>query len=176
LTQLLMAEHRERVANVVLTACDAYDAFPPRSFSWLLPPLRLPGALWLMAQSTRLRPARRLATIRPFTHAGVDDAAVRRWLEPLREPGIRHDLRKVLVDMDARYTLAAAETNRDFPRPVLVAWGDDDRAFPRRLGEQLARDLPNARLVTLPDCAAFAALDQPELLAELIDQQVRVEV
>ena len=51
---------------------------------------------------------------------------------------------------------------------MLIAWGDDDRLFPRRLGERLAADLPDARLVTLADCAAFAALDQPERLADLI--------
>jgi pimeloyl-ACP methyl ester carboxylesterase len=89
---------------------------------------------------------------------------------------MRHDLAKVLHDMDARYTLAAAEANRTFPRPVLIAWGDDDRAFPRRLAEQLHGDLPHSRLVTVPDCAAFAALDQPELLAELIDGHITTSV
>ena len=74
--------------------------------------------------------------------------------------------------MHPRYTLAAAEKNRTFPRPVLVAWGEDARVFPKRLGDQLAADIPDARLVILPDCAAFAALDQPELLADLIDLHV----
>jgi hypothetical protein len=41
--------------------------------------------------------------------------------------------------------------------------------FPRRLGERLAADLPYARLITLSDCAAFAALDSPRELARLID-------
>jgi pimeloyl-ACP methyl ester carboxylesterase len=31
LTQLLMAHHRERVGAVVLTGCDAYEHFPPRT-------------------------------------------------------------------------------------------------------------------------------------------------
>lgn len=31
LAQLLMANHRDRVGAVVLTACDAYEDFPPRS-------------------------------------------------------------------------------------------------------------------------------------------------
>ncbi len=51
-------------------------------------------------------------------------------------------------------------------------WGDDDRALPRGLAEPLGRDLPESTLVTLPDGAPFAALDQPELLAELIGGQV----
>lgn len=167
LTQLLMARHRDRVGRVVLTACDAYEAFPPRSLGPLVAPLRWRGGVWALAQAARLRPARRLGVVRPVTHAGTDDATLRRWTEPLRDADIRRDVRKVVAGVHRRHTLAAAEANRDFPRPVLVAWGDDARIFPRRLGERLAADLPEARLVTLPDCAAFAALDQPDLLAEL---------
>ena len=168
LTQLLMAEHRERVGRVVLTACDAYEAFPPRSFGFLLPPLRTAAGTWLLAQLARTRPARKLGLARPVVHRPVPDEVARRWTSSLRDPAVRRDLRAVLHGMHPRVTLAAAEANRDFPRPVLIAWGDDDRLFPRRLGERLAADLPDARLVTLADCAAFAALDQPERLADLI--------
>lgn len=172
LTQILMARHRDRVASVVLTACDAYESFPPDTLGFLLAPLRLPGALLVTAWAARLAMVRRIATLRPLTHRGVDDAVLRRWTAPLREAGVRRDLRAVLSEMHPRHTLAAAEANRDFPRPVLVAWGDDDRAFPRRLGERLAADIPGARLVTLPDCGAFAAIDCPELLAELVDSHL----
>lgn len=176
LSQLLMAHHRERVGKVILTGCDAYEAFPPRSFKFLVAPLKVPGMIWLTAQGARLRPMRKLGTPRPVTHAGVDDAVLRRWTAPLHRRAIRRDLRKVLVGIHPRYTLAAAEANKDFPRPVLIAWGDDDRLFPRRLAERLAADLPHARLTTLEDCAAFAALDQPERLAGLIHEHVTAGV
>ncbi|HEX4252574.1 MAG TPA: alpha/beta hydrolase [Pseudonocardia sp.] len=170
LTQLLMAYHRERVGRVVLTACDAYESFPPASFRFLVAPLRTPAGGWLFAQAARWRPVRRLGVVRPVTHAGVPDELVARWSTPLRDPSIRRDLRAVVRGMSGAVTVAAAEANRDFPEPVLIAWGEDDRLFPRRLGERLAADLPDATLVDLPDCAAFAALDQPERLAELIEQ------
>lgn len=173
LTQLLMARHRDRVDAVVLTACDAYDAFPPRSFGPLLRPLRWPGVLPVAALAARSAAVRRLAVPKPITHRGVDDATLARWAQPLRDRRVRRDLRAALAGMHPRHTLAAARANHDFPHPVLVAWGDDDRAFPRRLGEQLAHDLPHALLVTLHDCAAFAALDQPETLATLIDQHIQ---
>ncbi len=172
LSQLLMAHHRDRVGKVVLTGCDAYDAFPPRSLKFLVAPLKVPGLIWLTAQGARLRPLRRLATPPPVTHAGVDDAMLLRWTLPLHTRGIRRDLRKVLVGIHSRYTQAAGEANKDFPNPVLIAWGDDDRLFPRRLAERLAADLPNAHLTTLEDCAAFAALDQPDRLAALIHEHL----
>jgi pimeloyl-ACP methyl ester carboxylesterase len=68
--------------------------------------------------------------------------------------------------------VAAAAANLDFPNPVLVAWGDDSRLFPRRLGQRPASELLHARLVTINDCAAFAALDQPQQLADLISSRL----
>ena len=169
LAQLLMAHHRNRVGAVVLTGCDAYEHFPPTTaLGRLFRPLFTRPGLALAAQVLRLPPARRLLLLRPITHRGADAAVLRRWTAPLRDPLVRRDVRRAFHAMAPRYTLAAAELNRDFPRPVLVAWGDDDRLFPRQLGERLARDLPHARLTTLDDCAAFAALDQPAQLADLI--------
>lgn len=173
LTQLLMAAHRDRVDRVVLTACDAYHDFPPRSLlGWLLRPLFHPAMIASTAHALRLRLARRLLVLRPVTHRGVDDALLRQWTTPLRDRRIRRDLQHAFAGMHPRHTLAAAEANRDFPRPVLIAWGDDDRLFHRRLAERLARDLPHARLVTIADCAAFAAIDQPQHLATLIHQHL----
>jgi pimeloyl-ACP methyl ester carboxylesterase len=173
LTQLLMAHHRDRVDRVVLTACDAYEAFPPRGLRPLIAPLGSRAVLAVLARLLRVPALRRLAVSRPISHRGASDAQLVRWTAPLRDRAVREDLRAVVRAMHPRHTLAAAEANRDFPRPVLVAWGDDDRAFPRRLGDRLVAELPDARLETLPDCAAFASLDVPELLAELVDAHLR---
>ena len=174
LAQLLMASHRDRVGVVVLTGCDAYEHFPPRTpLGYVFRPLFWPGMVQVAAVLLHTAPGRRLLVLRPITHRGVDDAILLRWTTPLRRRAVRRDLRAALRDMHPRHTLAAAAANRDFPRPVLVAWGDDDRLFPRHLAERLVRDLPVATLRTLPDCAAFAALDQPRLLAELVDGHVR---
>lgn len=174
LAQLLMALHRDRVGSVVLTACDAYEDFPPRTpLGLLLRPLAWPGGLAVASLALRLAVARRLLTSRTVTHRGVPDGVLLRWTSPLRDPAVRADTTAVLRGMHPRHTLAAAAANRDFPRPVLIAWGDDDRLFPRRLAERLAADLPAARLVTLDDCAAFAAVDQPEALARLVDEHLR---
>lgn len=173
LAQLLMARHRDRVGAVILTACDAYEEFPPRSLvGWMFRPLFLPGALRALASGARLASVRRMLIQPAVTRRGVDDETLLRWTRPLRDPAVRRDTSAVLRGIDSRHTLAAAEANRDYPHPVLIAWGDDDRLFRRRLAERLARDLPHARLVTLADCAAFAAIDQPEKLAALIDEHL----
>ena len=118
------------------------------------------------------RAFRRLLLLPPITHRGADDATLVRWTSPLRDARVRRDVRKAFWAMDPQHTLAAAEANRDFPRPVLIAWGDDDRLFPKSLGERLVEDLLDARLVVLPDCAAFASLDQPDLLAAHVHEHL----
>ena len=53
---------------------------------------------------------------------------------------------------------------------LLVDGGFYDRLRPLLVERGFRCLVPHARLVDLPDCAAFAALDQPERLAELIGQ------
>jgi pimeloyl-ACP methyl ester carboxylesterase len=174
LVQLLMAHHRDRVGAVVLTGCDAYEHFPPRTpLGRLLTPLFLSGVLVTAAHALRLRAVRRLLLLRPITHRGADDATLVRWTTPLRDARVRRDVHAAFWAMRPEHTLQAAEANRDFPRPVLIAWGDDDRLFPSTLADRLAKDLPHSRLVTLTDCAAFAAIDQPEQLAALIHEHLQ---
>lgn len=47
LTQILMANHPERIGRVVLTPCDAFEDFFPPPFDKLPKLARLPGAMWL---------------------------------------------------------------------------------------------------------------------------------
>jgi pimeloyl-ACP methyl ester carboxylesterase len=82
-------------------------------------------------------------------------------------------VRAAFTGMHPRHTLAAARANRDFPGSVLITWGDDDRLFPHRLVTRLTHDLPHSHLVTFADCAAFAAIDQPEALAALIHEHLQ---
>ena len=52
--------------------------------------------------------------------------------------------------------------------PVLVLWGEADRVTPPALGERLAREIPGAKLVTLPGTGHMALVDAPNLVAKEI--------
>ncbi len=169
LAQLLMANHRDRVRHVILTACDAYEEFPPRRFKAAVDVARLPGVLAAAGTLARTRHGRRAFAPRALTHYGLDDATLRRWTTPLRNRRVRSDLRRALSAMRPSYTLAAAQANRNFPGHVVIAWGDDDTFFPARLADRLTAD-PHATQITLTDCAALAALDQPAEIARLANQ------
>ena len=90
-------------------------------------------------------------------------------MEPaLNDPGVKHDVKKVTVGMNKRYTLEAAEKLRGSDLPVLLAWAPKDRVFPLKFAERLAGEVPNARIVEIPDAGTFVPLDQPERVADEI--------
>ncbi|CAN5525136.1 alpha/beta hydrolase [soil metagenome] len=49
--------------------------------------------------------------------------------------------------------------------PVLILWGEDDTFQVVKYGERLASDIPDARLVRVPDARHFVMFDQPEEIA-----------
>lgn len=171
LCQMIAADHPERVIALVLTPCDAFEVFPPRA---LFAPLKLaagiPGGLKLLTGSMRFK----VAWKAPVSLAGLAKAAFPRdlvdsWFAPCRgDPAIRHDTAKVIRGISNHYTLAAAEKLQQFRKPTLIAWPRETRFFRYALAERLARTIPNARLVDIPDAYTFVSLDQPELTAQVI--------
>ena len=177
LTQITAAAHPERIGKVVLTNCDAYDQFLPNAFKGLQILPRIPGALALTAKLLGIDAVRRsplgygLLTEKPIPGEWLDS-----WLAGASDPAIRRDVSKFLKGIHKRHTLAAIETLKGFDKPVLIVWGKNDRAFKPQLAERLAADIPGARLEWVADSKTFVSIDQPEVLAGLIDKFVREPV
>ena len=170
--QLTVAHHPERVGRLALFSCDAYEHFPPT----LLKPLcalarRAPRAVAAVLGGMRLRAAQ--VAVRMSVAKRGDPGLERAFARSLAEiPGVRRDLVEVLARAEPVYTLAAVDGLRRFGRPALVAWADGDLFFPRADGERLARDL-GARFEVVEDSRTLVPLDQPERIAELIEELAR---
>ncbi|MGN6254621.1 MAG: alpha/beta fold hydrolase [Solirubrobacterales bacterium] len=97
---------------------------------------------------------------------------MRAWLEPLKRPGIRRDLRRYVRDVrrGKRQIRAATPALRTFERPVLVVWDAEGKMMPGAEGRRLADAFPNSRYVELPDCYTLIPLDQPQALGGEIRQ------
>jgi pimeloyl-ACP methyl ester carboxylesterase len=167
--QYVAVHHPERVARLVLTSCDAFECYPPRPFGFLPWMGRIPGLLALSANTMRLRPLRStplalgLVMRRP-PEKPVSDS----YVTPGYRGEIRHDTRRVLSAIDRRDTLALAERFQEFKKPVLIAWGEDDRLFSQELSHRLAAAFPDARRVGVPQARTFVPEDEPKRLADLI--------
>jgi pimeloyl-ACP methyl ester carboxylesterase len=72
-----------------------------------------------------------------------------RQLRPLYQNSVGSDLRRLKI-------------------PVLLLWGESDAITPVALGERMAREIPEARLVTLPGSGHMALVDAPDEVARQI--------
>ncbi|MDT4937141.1 MAG: hypothetical protein QOG80_812, partial [Pseudonocardiales bacterium] len=170
LTQILITTQPERVARVVLTPCDSFERFFPPLFAPLTVLARVPGAVWLLAQSMRLRFAQRLPIAYGWlAKKPIEPEVMRRYLGPIwHDRRIRRDAARVLRSVHRRYTLAAAQLLPRFDKPVLIVWAEEDRVFPFSLAQRLARTLPNAQVRPLRDSYTFVPEDQPGELVDLV--------
>jgi pimeloyl-ACP methyl ester carboxylesterase len=171
ISQIVAANHPERLGRLVLTPCDAYENFLPPFFRPLQYAAKVPGLLTALVQPTRLRSMQRgpLGFGLLISPENIDSDVLDAWVRPfLNDGGIRRDTIKFLGSISNRYTIEAAEKLRSFDRPTLIAWAPEDRFFKLRFAERLAAEIPNARLVRIEDSRTFVSEDQPERLAEEI--------
>lgn len=170
LTQILMTRRPERIGRVVLTPSDSFECFFPPMFAPLTYLARIPGAVWFVGQSLRLRFAQRLPMAFGWlSKKRLPDDLVDSFLRPLlTSRAIRRDLARFLSSVHRRHTLAAAEALPAFGKPVLLAWATEDHFFSMSLARRLAAVLPDARIVEVPDSATLVPVDQPAMLTELI--------
>jgi pimeloyl-ACP methyl ester carboxylesterase len=168
MSQVLATRHPQRIGRLVLTNCDTHENFPPGIFKTMPPLAKLPGGMTLLALPFRSAAISR-AAFKPFARTPIPAELIASWMEPgLHDRGVRHDLQKVTVGMNKRYTLEAAAKLRGSELPILLTWAPGDRLFPLSYAERLAGEAGNARIVEIPDAGTFVPLDQPQRLADEI--------
>jgi pimeloyl-ACP methyl ester carboxylesterase len=165
--QSLVGLHPERIGRLVLTSCDAFEKFPPTPQRYLELAARSRALMWLVTWTARFKLVQRLPTAYGWvTSRPIDAGIMRSYTTPMRTiPGVRRDMRRMLLAVDTRYTFEAAERLRSFDKPALVLWADGDRIFPREHGRRLAELLPQAEFELVPGCRTFIPEEQPEALA-----------
>jgi pimeloyl-ACP methyl ester carboxylesterase len=168
MSQVLVTRRPERIGRLVLTNCDTHENFPPGIFKAMPPIAKLPGGMTVLSAPFRVGPIAR-AAFRPFTRNPLPPELIASWMAPAAsDRAVFHDLKKVTGGMNKRYTLEAAEKLRDSQLPILLTWAPGDRFFPIKYAERLAGEVPNAKLVRIPDSKTFVPIDQPVLLADEI--------
>jgi pimeloyl-ACP methyl ester carboxylesterase len=171
--QLVALDHGERVGRLVLTNCDCFDVFPPKEFVPMVKAARVPGALYAAMQPMRAAKARRMPMAYGALAHEIPDEVTGAWIQPfLDHPDIRRDAVAFMRAIDKATMIDAAERLPSLKIPALVAWGQDDRFFPRELGERLAAVL-GARLVPIAGARTFVSEDAPDALAGFIREFVR---
>ena len=68
-----------------------------------------------------------------------------------------HQIR--LTDLEPHYS--------SMTQPFLLVWGREDQISPKRVGERLARELPNAKLMIYPRCGHLPQIEAPRSTVDL---------
>jgi len=170
--QLTITRHPERISGLVLTNCDAYEAFFPRVLSPLQHAARIFGVRFVHVLAWMLR-ARAVQRLLLWTVAlrRMDGATLDAYFTPLcGDAGVRRDLARFLAAVSNRDTLEAARSFPGFHHPVLIVWGKNDIFFSARNAARLQRDFPQATLYYLSPSRAFVPEDQPDALTRHITE------
>ncbi|HUZ11074.1 MAG TPA: alpha/beta hydrolase [Acidimicrobiales bacterium] len=159
----------DRVGRLVLTNCDSYEHFPPKGFDRIAGLARMfPPAVALLLRGFATGPGQRLFLKSVCVHPPSGEQA-RRVFEAFADSRTaRADALRVTRSLEPSVTLNAVDALRTFPRPVLLAWGDQDELFPLDHARRLLGDFPDARLEVVANAGTYVMLDQPGELAELI--------
>ncbi|HYF62681.1 MAG TPA: alpha/beta hydrolase [Herpetosiphonaceae bacterium] len=169
--QVFAAAYPEKVSRLVLCNCDALETFPPKNFSSLQRGIRVPGYTFLMAQLFRYKPFLKSAQVLGLlSHAlskeEIADLYVRGFV---RDRRVRDDFKKVVKGWSPRATQRAAAALARFPKPAVIIWGaDDERLFPRDLGERLWAVFPQARFEVVESALTYVQEDQPERFVQAL--------
>ncbi len=162
----------ERVGRLVLNSCETlYDEFPPPPFDGLPAAARDPGALGSLLGALRERDVRRLpAAYGLLIKRAPEDLVSDSYALPsVERPEILADTARVFATADSAPVHAAARALiAGFTRPVLFAWGPEDRVFPFAHAERYAAELHDGSVVAIEDAYSFTPEDQPAALARAL--------
>ena len=168
--QLVLDTDASRVGRVVLTNCDAFEAFPPKAFSGLFSAGRHPALVAAIAQPMRLRWLRHS----PLSYGMLlrrprDAARTKGWVEPVvSDPAIRADVARFCRGMVPGELVEVGGRLNRFDGPTTVLWGRRDRFFTPQLGHRLADAFAAATFVEA-DTSTFVAVDAPDAVADAIE-------
>lgn len=167
--QFLISEGKaDRVARLVMVACEAFDNFPPAPARAMAALAKLPGGIWLLMQALRMKSFRHHPRgYGGMSLRGVPDAVMDDWFAPAtQDKAIRRDFAKFATSAPDRATLLDwSDRLRTFDKPVLIVWAKQDALMPREHGPRLAALFPHGRLVEIADASTLIPEDQPEQLA-----------
>jgi pimeloyl-ACP methyl ester carboxylesterase len=125
----------------------------------------LPEAVWRAGDFRLLRWVFRTDPLRPDAFTAEDIA---RYVDALAQPGALTGALNYYRALVRRNPLRARAALRPITAPVLVIWGERDRALGPELAAPPPAWVPRARLVRLPDASHWVQNDRPERVNALL--------
>lgn len=93
-----------------------------------------------------------------YDHSLITENHVREFGKPLEEKGFYSSLMRLLRYREGDLN---SEDLKAIEKPILLLWGKEDRVVSYRIGERLADDLPNAKLITYDKAGHLLTEERP---------------
>jgi pimeloyl-ACP methyl ester carboxylesterase len=171
-SQIATAVRPARIAGLVLNSCETpFDPFPPPPFDGLPDLARDPDALLALLDALRDRTIRAGdAAYGLLIKYPIEDLVSDSYALPcLYDPDILRDTSKVMSSATSTPVHAAGRALMSgFARPVMLAWGPEDRVFPLANARLYAERLRSAQVEPIDDAYSFTPEDQPAALADAL--------
>lgn len=153
--QVLAVDHPERVHGLVLVDSVAYGSWPSSSMVSL-------GDPNLLGRSQEI-----MEIVRHDATIGHEDrvdaeAFARDMAVPYESEEGRRSMVRNASALNTNHTMELTGRLEAIDVPALVLWGEEDPWQPLSDAKQLAQDIPNADLVTIPGGSHWLPFDRPE--------------
>jgi len=149
-TYLLQADHDARpVSKLILLDTASYHQDLPAFVSILRVPIINDLSLLLTSSNFKSRMILRKAF---FDDSKITAEMVATYGAYLSLPGASQALIKTAKQMIPPDIEEISERYKDIAVPVLLIWGENDEIVPLEVGRKLARNIPKATLVVIPNC------------------------
>jgi len=161
---------RERVAALVLIDTICYEhSFAP---DWPLPDMQKnqdPDApkhtkLEDMIQNLRATLPNAVHNTRQFDNDDVLNDYVSPWNSELGKEVLFQHIRLLIPS----YSNSVASDLKVLRKPSLIIWGELDQQMPLKLAQRLHRDMPESRLVIIPEAGHLVLFDAPGAVASAL--------
>lgn len=98
--------------------------------------------------------------------AAITDEVVELYRTPWVEDSVGRRMFRQVVSMPPERLAEPRQNLGRITAPTLILWAEKDRVLPARIARQLQGDIPDARLVIVPNCGHFLQEERPDLVVE----------
>ncbi len=153
---------RGRVGKLALVNSVLYDSWPVPAVSRFRDPELAQGITPEELVESR-RGSLGKAISRDLSTSEEED-----YLSPWRTENGTRSWTALAAAADARYTLDLVEPLKELGLPTLLVWGEEDEFQPVSYAERFEREMPGARLATVPGARHIPMEDGPERVGSLL--------
>ena len=94
------------------------------------------------------------------------------WISPWKSEVGKELLFQQIRLLHPDYSNAVASDLKEMGKPALIIWGEHDAQAPLKIAQRLHRDIPESRLVIVPDAGHLILFDAPGDVARAIEDFV----